>query len=262
MRNTGGLRPAALSALALIALLAGCEATIASGLSEGQANAVVVALDGQGIGASKEATVGANEGWDVRVPNDDVGSALSVLRALDLPREPAPGLAEVFGEPTLVPTATEERARFAAAQSGELARSLEAMDGVLGARVHLAIPEGRNFAMGEERPTPSASVLLRLRTGASVDDAAVQSLVAGAVPELTPDAVAVVKVEAPPAAPRQASLVHIGPIAVTQGSAPILKGVLAGALGISALLALALIISWIRLRRPRQETETPTAQGA
>jgi type III secretion protein J len=262
MRSVGGRVAAVAQIAALVALLSGCEATIASGLSEGQANAVVVALDGQGIGATKEASVGANEGWDVRVPNDDVGPALSVLRALDLPREPTPGLAEVFGEPTLVPTATEERARFVAAQSGELSRSLEGMEGVLGARVHLAIPEGSDFAFDEERPTPSASVLLRLRAGASVDEAAVQALVAGAVPQLTPDAVAVVKVQTEPVTPRQASLVHIGPIAVTQGSAPILKGVLGGALGLSALLAIALIISWMRLRRPRAETETPGTQAA
>jgi type III secretion protein J len=168
----------------------------------------------------------------------------------------------VFGEPTLVPTATEERARFVAAQSGELARSLEGMEGVLGARVHLAIPEGSDFAFDEARPTPSASVLLRLRAGASVDDAAVQALVAGAVPQLTPDAVAVVKVEAAAVTPQRAALVHIGPIAVTQGSAPILKGVLGGALGLSALLAIALIISWMRLRRPRADTETPGTQAA
>jgi len=236
---------------------AACEATIASDLSEGQANAIVVALDTQGIGASKEPSVGTGEGWDVRVPNDDVGPALSVLRALDLPREQAPGLAEVFGEPTLVPTATEEQARFLAAQSGELARSIESMDGVLNARVHLAIPAGRDFAFDEERPLPSASVLLRTEAGATVSEASVKALVAGAIPELSPEAVAVVSDEAAPAAPRQSSLVQIGPIAVTQGSAPILKAVLGGALGLLASLALALIIAWVRLRRPRTETEAP-----
>ncbi len=262
MRTRGGSSVAVLLAAALLALLTGCEATIASGLSESQANSVVVALDGQGIGATKAPGAGAGDGWDIRVPNDDVGSALSVLRAQGLPREPTPGLAEVFGEPTLVPTATEERARYVAAQSGELARSLEGMEGVLGARVHLAIPGGREIAFDAEPTPPSASVLLRTRAGASVDELAVQALVAGAVPELAPEGVAVVTVEVPQATPARASLVHVGPIAVTRGSAPILKSVLGGALGMSALLAIALIISWVRLRRPRADNETPGTQAA
>jgi type III secretion protein J len=239
----------------VLCLCFGCEATITSSISESQANAIVVALDAQGIGAAKAASVGANEGWDVSVPNDDVGAALSILRALDLPREQAPGLAEVFGEPTLVPTATEEQARFLAAQSGELARSIESIDGVLNARVHLALPAGRDFAFDEARPTPRASVLVRVRSGTRVDEASVQALVAGAIPELSEEAVAVITVEAAEVAPRQSSLVRIGPIAVSRGSAPILKAVVGGALGLSALLALALIMSWVRLRRPRPETE-------
>jgi type III secretory pathway lipoprotein EscJ len=88
-----------------------------------------------------------------------------------------------------------------------------------------------------------------------VDEASVQALVAGAIPELSEEAVAVITVEAAEVAPRQSSLVRIGPIAVSRGSAPILKAVVGGALGLSALLALALIMSWVRLRRPRPETE-------
>jgi len=184
MRSLRGTSEHGLVALVMFLALAcvACEATIASQLSENQANGVVVALDTQGIGASKEPSVGRGESWDVRVPNDDVGPALAVLRALDLPREQAPGLAEVFGEPTLVPTATEEQARFLAAQSGELARSIESMDGVLNARVHLAIPTGRDFAFDEERPSPTASVLLRTEVGASVSEASVTTSAGGSLP--------------------------------------------------------------------------------
>ncbi|MBW2464786.1 MAG: hypothetical protein JRH11_24265, partial [Deltaproteobacteria bacterium] len=152
----GRLAAALAIVVTAVTIATGCQATIASELDEAQANAVVVALDGNGIGATKERSPGS-DAWDVRVPNDDVGPALSVLRSANLPREEAPGLAEIFGEPALIPTATEERARWVAAQSGELARSIEAMDGVLDARVHLALPMGRDRGYDEERPTPRAS---------------------------------------------------------------------------------------------------------
>jgi type III secretion protein J len=263
MRRGNLLRasPALLAPLAL-ALLTACETTVASGLPEAQANAVVVALDDEGIGAAKEPTGGSGDGWDVRVPQDDVGRALSVLRARDLPRPDAPGLAEVFGEPTLVPTATEEQARYVAALGGELAGSLKAIDGVIDARVHLALPEDRSHAFDEERPAPRASVLLRVEPGTAALDAEAQALIAGAVPELEREDVAVVSVEAAPVAERSSSLVRLGPIAVTRGSAPILKAVLGGAFGLSALLALGLIFAWLRMRRSPHQPEGSTAQPA
>ncbi len=258
---SGRLAAALAVVMAAVGLAAGCQATIASELDEAQANAVVVALDGNGIGATKERSPGT-DAWDVLVPNDDVGPALSVLRSVNLPREEAPGLAEIFGEPALIPTATEERARWVAAQSGELARSIEGMDGVLDARVHLALTMGRDRAFDEERPAPRASVLVRKTPTATVQDEAIRALIAGAIPDLAAESVAVVTVEVAPATTRQASLVHIGPIAVTQGSAPILKATLGGAFTLSALLALALLLTWVRLRRPRIETESAGADPA
>ncbi|RLB53201.1 MAG: secretion protein [Deltaproteobacteria bacterium] len=258
---SGRLAAALAVVVTAVGLTTGCQATIASELDEAQANAVVVALDGSGIGATKERSPGS-DAWDVLVPNDDVGPALSVLRSANLPREEAPGLAEIFGEPALIPTATEERARWVAAQSGELARSVEAMDGVLDARVHLALPMGRDRAFDEERPPPRASVLVRKTPTSAMREEAVRALIAGAIPDLAAESIAVVSVEVAPATTRQASLVHIGPIAVTQGSAPILKAVFGGAFTLSALLALALLFTWVRLRRPRIETESADAEPA
>jgi type III secretion protein J len=239
-------------AVCVAASLAACEATVASGLDESQANAVVVALEAEGIGASKEATAGGSDEarFDVRVPADDVGRALSALSSAELPRTEEPGIAEVFGEGGLVPTATEERARYVAALGGELARSIEGIDGVLDARVHVALPERRDFTLDEEAPRPRASVLVKRRAGApALDEAEVKALVAFAVTGMQPEDVAVVTVEVAAPAANRSSLTRIGPIAVTHGSAPILKGVLGVAFALDAFLALALVFVWMRKRR-------------
>ena len=52
-------------------------------------------------------------------------------------------LERTFAQASLVPTATEERVRAAQALSGELSRSLERLEGVLDARVHLSLPDAR-----------------------------------------------------------------------------------------------------------------------
>jgi type III secretion protein J len=240
--------------------VSGCESTIATGLDETQANAVVVALDERGIGAGKESVGSGDDAtYDVRVASDDVARALSALRAVELPQAHEPGIAEVFGEGGLVPTATEERARYVAAMGGELARSIEAIDGVLDARVHLALPEERDFALDEARPRPRASVLIKHRPGRAPYDAReVAALVAGAVPEMLPSDVAIVGVAAPASRRDAASLVRIGPIAVSRGTAPILKTVLGASLGMHALLAGVLIALSLRRRRATAG-QSPTA---
>src|SRR5690606_28919827 len=102
-------------------------------------------------------------GYRVLVASDEVAAALSVLRAEELPRAPEPGLHDVFGRASLVPTATEERARLTAALGGELARSVESIDGVLDARVHVALPDASELPLDVAPPRPRASVLVRHR---------------------------------------------------------------------------------------------------
>lgn len=248
-----------LTAAALLCL--GCDATIASGLDESQANQILVALDAQGIGAHKERLAsGVDETrWEVAVAPDDVGRALAVMRTADLPRKPERGIEEVFGEGSLVPTATEERARYASALAGELARSIESIDGVLDARVHVAIPERRDFALDDEPLRPRASVLVKHAAGREAPASqAVQALVSGAVHGMRPEDVAVVAVPGPAASVRGGpNLVHIGPIAVSQGSASVLKVVLGATLALNLILAIALIVTLTRRRR----THTTGALG-
>jgi hypothetical protein len=76
--------------LVLVFALMGCDATLESGLDEAQADAVVVALHNQGIGAEKQASAGNDPSFEVRVAADDVGPALRVLREAGLPAAQSP----------------------------------------------------------------------------------------------------------------------------------------------------------------------------
>lgn len=260
-RIAGGVGLAAVTLLAL----GGCEATIESELSEPQANQVVVALHERNIAADKEREEGTGDEarYRVVVASADVGPALGVLRAAELPRREEPGLTEVFGEGGLVPTATEERARYVAALSGELSRSIEAIDGVLDARVHLALPDKREIALDEKPPRPRASVLVKHRPGRpAYEETSLRALVAGAVEGMREQDVAIVAVagEPEPATQTAASLMHVGPIAVTRGSAPALKIVLGVAFGLHVVLALALV--YVLMRRRRAEESPAPAVGS
>jgi type III secretion protein J len=181
--------------LALLAL-AGCgREEVVHGLDEPAANEVLVALDEGGIAAEKRREDGTEERWAVAVPAGAAAPAQRLLAERALPRARAAGFGEVFGKGSMVPTATEERALYLHALAGELARSVEAIDGVVAARVHLALPPHEPLRT-TPAPPARAAVLVKVRPGARgrVEPLApgIQSLVAGAVAGLDASAVSVV----------------------------------------------------------------------
>lgn len=241
------------AAAACLSVSLGCEATLESGLRETEANEIVVALHAAQIGARKEADDGRGDEptYRVVVPHGDVDDALDRMRSEGLPRRAQAGFESVFGEGGLVPTATEERARYVSALGGELATSIEAIDGVLEARVHVALPDARRLALDEDPPRPRASVLIRHRgERAPYDEASLRALIAGAVPQMLPEDVALIAVPAVAADSRAERLVSIGPVSVTRGSATALKAILGSALALHVLLAGLLAFVLLRRRRP------------
>jgi type III secretion protein J len=196
------------AALSLLPLLAACgDEVLLHRLDEPQANQVLVALGDAGLAARKERD-GAEEGaFQVAVRPLDAPAARSLLSARDLPRGRSPGFGELFGSPGLVPTPLEEHARYLHALSGELGRTLESLDGVLGARVHLAIPV-TDPLRPDARRSPRASVMLKVRPEARgrIESQAegLRRLVAGAADGLEPSSVAVLVAEAAMASPTRA----------------------------------------------------------
>ncbi|WP_263261039.1 flagellar basal-body MS-ring/collar protein FliF [Pseudomonas sp. RIT-PI-S] len=86
-----------------------------------------------------------------------------------------------------------EAARYRRGLEGELARTISALNGVKGARVHLAIPKSSVFVRDERKPT--ASVLVEMYGGRTLDPGqvmAIVNLVATSVPEMDRNGVTVV----------------------------------------------------------------------
>jgi type III secretion protein J len=295
-QGTGGTHRTPASLLFLLAL-AGCEATLVSGVDEAQANEVVAALAAAGIPSKKVAGgttpggagTGAPEGGHrVEVAPADLPRGLRVLEAAALPRPASPSLSDVFSGGGLVPTPTEERARLASAYAGELARTLETLPGVRRARVHVALPDGSGLRLddgadGGRHPVASVMLLVAPPSPAdgsggpaaeasALDDAGVARLVAGAVDGLEPESVAVVRVPGPPA-PRPAltgagspPLVRVGPFRLAAESAPTFRVFLGAGLGLLLVAGGALV--WTvrrgrrRVARLERELAELTARGA
>ena len=231
--------------IALIVLtLGGCSAEVATRLTEEQANRVVVALDQSGIPADKirQSASGPRVLYRIEVKKSSLGRALSVLQASGVLGEQEPEWERILERRGLVPTASEEQARLAAAMSGEIARSIETVDGVIDARVHLSLPGGRKAGL-DRPPNPSrASVLVRYRNATPpIERDDIRQLVAGAVPGLARERVAVVMVQSAPTKVGPASLVRIGPVGVTAESAAIFKALLAGLLSLVGILSATVI---------------------
>lgn len=247
------------SLLALLALLvSACSVPVAGGLEEGNANRIVVALEERGVVADKERDPEVEGRYRIVVARDDASTAISVLTRENLPAPEPPSVLDSLGQGGLVPSRSSEQARLIAGTAGELERSLREVDGVLSARVHLAVV-GRDPLQTDDEPRkPTASVLIRYR-GATPPIATdeVKRLVAGAVPELEPDQVAVVanSVPAPPAAAER-ELARFGPVTATRSSMlPLRLGVGIAVLANLVLLGLLLFLS-SRLRQLRADLES------
>ena len=86
-----------------------------------------------------------------------------------------------------------EQVNYQRALEGELARSINSISAVESARVHLALPKPSLFV--REQKKPSASVVLSLHRGRSIDEgqiSAIVHLISSSVPELSAKSITVV----------------------------------------------------------------------
>ena len=134
----------------------------------------------------------AEGGGAILVPADKVHDTRLRLASQGLPKGSITGFEQMdsnrFGM-----TQFQERLTFQRGLEGELTRSIQSLSSVQSARIHLALPNQNGFF--REQQKPSASVLLSLHPGRTLDRAQVAGivhLVASSVPEMNPKAVSVV----------------------------------------------------------------------
>ncbi|TDK50192.1 flagellar basal-body MS-ring/collar protein FliF [Antarcticimicrobium luteum] len=156
------------------------HATVYKNLSMAAATSIETTLTGAGFDAMM-----TEDGSAVTVPRNDLARARMVLAESGLPIEGDPGW-ELFDEASgLAMNSFMQRVNRLRAMEGELARSIQTLDGVQSARVHLVLPEREAFS--RERPEPRASVIVRAvpgRTIARKQAMAIRNLVSSSVAEL------------------------------------------------------------------------------
>ena len=141
--------------------------------------------------AGYDATVDPATG-NVLIPTSDFHEAKLSLAAQGLPASTPDGYSELNNLP-MGASRSVEAMKLKQAQEVEIARSISAMSDVIGARVHLALPEKSVFV--RDRVDPTASVFVQLGQGRSLDEvqvAAILNLVSASVAGLSRDDVTVI----------------------------------------------------------------------
>ncbi|MFZ5704653.1 MAG: flagellar basal-body MS-ring/collar protein FliF [Pseudomonadota bacterium] len=158
-----------------------------AGMSDGDKAAVADALKAANIPYEISRDTGA-----ITVPETAFYQAKMLLAQQGLPKAAPDGDAMISSLPLGASRAVEGE-KLRSAREMDLARTIEAIDAVDTAKVHIAVGQPSVFLRDESKP--QASVMLRLRAGRTLADSQVQAivhLVASSVPDLSPDGVSVV----------------------------------------------------------------------
>lgn len=130
----------------------------------------------------------------ILVPGSRVHELRMKLAAAGLPAAGgASGGYELLDKNSFGQTQGQERMQIQRAIEGELTTTIQALESVKSARVHLAMPNQNGFF--REQQKPSASVVLTLHPGRSLDRsqiAGIVHLVSGSIPEMSAKAVSVI----------------------------------------------------------------------
>lgn len=132
-------------------------------------------------------------GTKIMVPSDQVGQIRMTMAAAGLPSGGTVGYelfdkGEGFGA-----TAFMQNINHLRALEGEMARTVQTLNSVQQARVHLVLPKRELFARQQNPAT--ASVFLKMRPGAQLSREniqAIQHLIAASVPNLDPSRISIV----------------------------------------------------------------------
>ena len=188
-----------LGAASLVVALAltGCAwDPIVHGLTERDANKILVVLDTKGIKGKKVVAEGRVVTWMVLVPESSAPEARRLLVDAELPMPKSLRLQDVFKESGMIPTQSEEKAKMLMGIQGEVEQKLKLIPGVLDVHCQVVIPDKEAIRdVNQARPEPMASVVIVYEpiTGNElpfrIED--VQKAVAASVEDLKPERVTV-----------------------------------------------------------------------
>ncbi|MBP8646427.1 MAG: flagellar M-ring protein FliF [Syntrophobacteraceae bacterium] len=134
-------------------------------------------------------------GNSVDVPKESLHETRLLMASEGVPKGSGVGY-EIFDQQKLGSTEFVQKINYQRALQGELARTINRMNEVQESRVHLVLPAESVF-VADQKP-PSAAVVLKLRSGARLEQQQIQgivNLVASAVQGLTEDKVTVMSTD-------------------------------------------------------------------
>ncbi len=175
------------AALAWATMSTPTQKTLFTGLPDADKASVTAALTQANIASHIDGSSDA-----LTVNEEDYSKARLLLAGQGLPKA-APGGYAILDQLPMGVSRAVEGERLRQARETELAKSIEEIDAVAEARVHLAVPEASVFV--RDNASPSASVILKLQGGRSLSDAQVNSIInltASSVPGMKPDSVTIV----------------------------------------------------------------------
>lgn len=190
-----------LVSLVLTLLLCGCMTDLYTKQSENDANLMLSALLESHIAAQK-VSLDAGKTWNLQVDKQDVVNALAVLQAQGLPKARHVTLGDMFKKEGLISTPTEERVRFIYGVQQQTESTLEQIDGVVTARVHIVLPN--NDPLATTVKPASASVFVKYLPQANLAGLtpSIKTMVARSVEGLSYENVTVTMVPGTPVALR------------------------------------------------------------
>jgi type III secretion protein J len=241
--------------LPLLLLLgtAACRERIQHGLDERQANELQTVLVERGLDARKVPEPGKKPTWSIEVEEEQASDAVRILAELGLPRPHVEAGCDVFGGGGLIRSPVEEQLCRVQVLERGLEKTIQDVEGVLIARVHLMVPPPPR--PGQTAMPAKASAMLRTAPGQAArirqSQEQLKALIAGGVEGLAPEAVSLLVDEA------------VTRVEVTApGSSPLLRlRVLLAVMGVVLTgLAVALVFVAMRLRHYQSEAAaTPVA---
>lgn len=120
-----------------ILLLAGCQQQdLLKGLDQQQANEVIAVLQRNNIAANK--VDNGKTGFSIVVDTPDFAASVDLLKIYNLPPRPRMEIAQMFPTDSLVSSPRAEKARLYSAIEQRLEQSLQTLEGVTSARVHVS----------------------------------------------------------------------------------------------------------------------------
>lgn len=176
-----------IAALAWFLTQSAPQTQLFAGLEDADKASVAEALQAQGIGHAIDPATGA-----LTVDSDKVHQARIALAGQGLPKAQPSGDSMIAALPMGSSRAIEGET-LRGAREADLARTIEAIDAVRTARVHIAAAEPSLFVRDDKPAT--ASVMLTLQNGRALSDGQVQAirfLVASSVPGMNADQVSVI----------------------------------------------------------------------